>query len=53
MYHQYKHKNTALTKLTKWYEKVDKSGFSIFERVTRTIQTHYLEIINFFEKRST
>ena len=53
IYHQCKHKDTALTKLARWYDEADKSGFLAFGRVARSIQTHYLEIINFFEKRST
>lgn len=48
-----RHKDTALTKLARWYDEVDKAGFLAFARVARSIQTHYLEIINFFEKRST
>ena len=32
---------------------MDKSGFLAFGRVARSIQTHYLEIINYFERRST
>ena len=53
IYHQCKHKDTALTRLARWYDEVDKSGFLAFGRVARSIQTHYLEIINFFERRST
>ena len=53
IYHQCKHKDIALTRLARWYDEVDKSGFLAFGRVARSIQTHYLEIINFFERRST
>jgi len=53
IYHQCRHKDVALTRLARWYDEVDKSGFLAFGRVARSIQTHYLEIINFFEKRST
>ena len=35
------------------FEEVDKSGFLTFGRVARSIQTHYLNIINFFERRAT
>ena len=31
----------------------DKSGFLTFGRVARSIQTHYLDIIIFFERRAT
>ena len=30
-----------------------KSGFLAFGRVVRSVQTHYREIINFFDRRST
>ena len=53
IYHLCKHKDTALTRLARWYDEVDRSGFLAFSRGARSIQTHYLEIINFFEKRST
>lgn len=53
IYHQTKHKDVALTKLAKWYDKVDKTGFLSFGTVARTIQTHYLNIVNFFTNRST
>lgn len=53
IYHQCRHKDTALTRLARWYDEVDKSGFPTFGRVARSIQIHYLRIINFFEKRST
>ena len=51
--HQCRHKDVALTRLARWYDEVDKSGFLTFGRVARSIQTHYLEIINYFERRST
>ena len=38
---------------TFWYDKVNRSGFFAFGQVARFVQIHYLEIINFFEKRST
>ena len=53
IYHQYKYKDTVLTRLARWYDEVDRSGFLAFSRVARSIQAHYLEINNFFEKRST
>lgn len=53
IYHQAKTKDVALTRLAKWYDQVDKSGFLPFGTIVRTIQTHYLNIINFFDKRST
>lgn len=53
IYHQCKHKDTALTRLARWYDEVEKSSFLAFGRVIRSIQTHYLEIVNFFDRRST
>ena len=53
IYHQAKTKDVALTRLARWYDQVDKSGFLSFGTIARTIQTHYLNIINFFDHRST
>jgi transposase len=53
IYHQAKTKDVALTRLARWYDLVDKSGFLAFGTIARTIQTHYLNIINFFDRRST
>lgn len=53
IYHQCKFKDVALTRLARWYDEVGKSGFLAFGRVARSIQTHYLNIINFFERRAT
>lgn len=47
------HKGVAYTRLAQWHNKVDKSGFETFNRVSRSIQNHYSTILNFFEKRST
>ncbi len=53
IYHQCKFKDVALTRLARWYDEVDKSGFLAFGRVARSIQTHYINIINLFNRRST
>ena len=53
IYHQCKFKDIALTRLARWYDEVDKSGFLTFGRVARSTKTHYLDIINFFERRAT
>ena len=53
IYHQCKFKDVALTRLARWYDQVDKSGFLPFGTIARTIQSHYLNIINFFDHRST
>jgi len=46
-------KGVAFTKLTQWYNTVEKSGFKHFNTVTRTIQQHYRSILNYFDNRST
>lgn len=53
IYHQTKHADVALTKFARWYDQVDRAGFLSFATIVRTIQTHYLDIVNFFHKRST
>lgn len=53
IYHQAKTADVALTRLARWYEQVDRSGFLSFGTIARTIQSHYLNIINFFHRRST
>ena len=45
IYHQCKFKDIALTRLARWYDEVDKSGFLTFGRVARSTKTHYLDII--------
>ncbi|MDR2918823.1 MAG: transposase, partial [Tannerella sp.] len=41
------------TRLARWYDQVDRSGFLSFGTIARTIQSHYQNIINFFDRRST
>jgi len=53
IYQTTKNKGVAFTKLARWYEEVEKSGFKSFKTVARSIQNHYLSILNFFENRST
>ena len=50
---QCRYKDAALTRLARWYDEVEKSGFLAFGRVARSVQMHYREIINFFDRRST
>ena len=54
--HIYSHtreKGVGFTRLARWYDKVEKAGFESFNTVSRTIQNHYLTILNYFENRST
>lgn len=53
VYHCAKSKGVAYTMLARWYERVEKSGFTAFAKVMRTIYLHYEKILNFFDKRST
>ena len=53
IYNHVKEKGVALTKLARWYEKVEKADFKSFNTVIRTMQNHYLTILNFFDRRST
>ncbi|WP_321479203.1 transposase [uncultured Bacteroides sp.] len=53
IYHQSTHADVALTKLARWYDQVNKSGFLSFGTIVRTIQTHYLRIVAFFKNRAT
>lgn len=53
IYHQTKQADVALTRFARWYDQVERSGFLAFSTIVRTIQTHYLEIVNFFHRRST
>ena len=46
-------KGVALTRLAQWYNKVEEAKIESFQTVVRTIQTHYLSILNFFNNRST
>ena len=48
-----KEKAVAYTKLAKWYNKVTESEFKSFNTISATIYTHYREILNFFDNRST
>jgi transposase len=48
-----KEKIYGLTRLAKWCEKVEQSGFKTFNTISRTINIHYKNIINYFDHRST
>ncbi len=53
IYHHVKLKGQAFSKLAAWYDRVEKAGFESFSVVVRSIQSHYLNILNYFENRST
>ena len=53
IYHSTKDKGVGFTRLAKWYDEVEKSGFKSFRTVSRSIQNNYQYILNFFDNRST
>jgi transposase len=48
-----KQKIYGYTRLAQWHEKVSQSGFKSFNTISRTIQNHYITILNYFDNRST
>jgi transposase len=48
-----KDKGVGFTRLAQWYNRVEESGLKTFSSVRRTIQNHYLTILNYFDNRST
>lgn len=46
-------KELAFKKLALWYNDVEASGLEAFRTVSRSLQTHYLNILNYFNERST
>lgn len=50
---QTKEKGVAYTKLAKWFNDITDSGFKSFNTISATIYSHYPEILNFFDNRST
>lgn len=48
-----KEKIYGLTRLAKWCEKVEQSGFKTFNTISKTINLRYENIVNYFDNRST
>lgn len=46
-------KGVAFTRLARWYNDVENLALESFQVVSRSIQAHYLTILNFFNNRST
>ena len=46
-------KGVAYTKLAKWFNDINDSDFKSFNTISATIYSHYPEILNFFDNRST
>lgn len=53
IYHITKEKGVAYTRLARWYDEVEKSNFKSFGTIAKSIQEHYITILNYFENRST
>ena len=53
IYQKTKDKGVAFTRLARWYEKIEKAGMKSFNTIAKTIQDHYLTILNYFDNRST
>ena len=43
----------GLSKLARWHEKVAQAEFKSFNTISRSIQSHYQTIVNYFDNRST
>lgn len=53
IYNHSKEKGIAFTKLAQWYDRVERAGFESFNIAARSVQAHYLTILNYFDNRST
>ena len=53
IYNTTKIRGIGLTKLAKWYDKVEKLNSKFFNSVINTIKNNYPTIINYFNRRST
>lgn len=53
VYRNCKCKEEAFKKLALWYNDVEQAGILSFKTVARTIRTHYLGILNFFNNKAT
>ena len=46
-------KEVAFTRLARRFKGIEDSGFKSFYSIRRTFENHYVNILNFFENRST
>lgn len=46
-------KGVAYTRLARWFNEVTESGFKSFNTISATVYSHYSNILNFFDNRST
>ncbi len=48
-----KNKGIAYSKLARWFNEITNTKFKSFNTISATIYSHYPEILNFFDNRST
>lgn len=53
IYEKTNDKTIAMTRLAHWHEKTRQAEFKSFNTISRTIETHYQTILNYFDNRST
>ncbi|QZE13570.1 transposase [Halosquirtibacter laminarini] len=53
IFSQTQEKSIAYTKLARGFNEVEISGFTTYSKNSNTIYSHYSEIVNFFDNRST
>ncbi len=53
IYNQHIPKSLAMTRLARWFNEVEESGFKSFSTLIKTIKNHYRDILNYFDQRST
>lgn len=53
IYNQKLDKGVALTKMAKWFNHAESSGFKSFASIRRTFEQHYSTILNYFDNRAT
>ncbi|TDE13764.1 DDE transposase [Dyadobacter psychrotolerans] len=53
IFRSYTSKELAYKPLAFWYDDVERSGLESFRTVAKSIEGHYIEILNFFNNRST
>lgn len=53
IYNKTKDRGVAMTRLMRWYDKVEKLNLTYFKSVINTMQNNYATIVNYFENRST
>lgn len=53
IYNRHISPEAARTKLARWFNEIEESGFEAFSTIRRTFETHNQTIINYFNARST